>query len=177
MNKENLTQEAAQDILFDNQGEFSIWHDEQIVSVMFYNDYRKKFALTQYEFEKREKQGQLKRLRIHNRKRLDSVVVIASEKEIESENDFISDESGAFKIVVKNTGIFEVMFVSEFTSAFDFASMQAVHYHLNFEGRKNSSNLQHNISKVTIKRFGSNQDVILVAIHNKKCTKCESPFP
>jgi hypothetical protein len=174
MNKENLTQEAAQDILFDNQGEFSIWHDEQIVSVMFYNDYRKKFALTQYEFEKREKQGQLKRLRIHNRKRLDSVVVIESEKNIE--NDFISDREGKFKIVV-GFSVVEVMFVSEFTSAFDFASMQAVHYHLNFEGRKNSSNLQHNISKVTIKRFGSNQDVILVAIHNKKCTKCESPFP
>ncbi len=140
----------------NKKGLFSIIHENQVLKVMFLNDYVVQYNCTRYALKKKVISGEIKRLFIKGRKRLNSVIVISKMK-LKIESNFISDDSGKFTILHEGKKK-QVMFVNDFAKITN-SSKQLVFHHIDSEFSK-----KEHLSKVTIERFASERDVVFVAI-------------
>lgn len=101
--------------VIDRKGMFTIRIGSEILDVMFYNDYKRAYEVTDYAFAQGEKNGIKKRFKIGNRSRSSTVVLMNGELTdlLELKCDNIADKDGFFSLVL-NGRARKAIFVSDY---------------------------------------------------------------
>lgn len=141
--------------IIDRKGAFTVQVGSELLDVMFFNDYKKLYQITEYDFLKAEKNGIRKRLKIGNRIRSSSVVVNGDITEISELNcKNIADKDGFFSLVL-NGRARKAIFVNEYAKIQNISKVGIIK-------RANSKNAR--IELVQLNRATSSKPILFVVL-------------